>query len=100
MKQTQLILVVGRHPQIMESVLRLINSRAKWSALGALTDEQAIAIFNKNRFDLVLIGGGVENQSEQKLKKEFEKISPGVKVIRHYGGSSGLLFNEIEEAMT
>ena len=45
------------------------------------------------------IGGGVEESSEEKLRKEFEKRKPQVKMIRHYGGGSGLLFNEIEEAI-
>jgi DNA-binding NtrC family response regulator len=92
------ILVIGRHAQIMETVLRLINSQAGWSATGAITDEEAIEKFNQGQFDLVLIGGGVEATSEQKFRVEFEKINPRIKIIRHYGGGSGLLFNEIMEA--
>jgi DNA-binding NtrC family response regulator len=93
------ILVIGRHAQIMETVVRLINSQEGWSAKGAITDEEAIEIFGKDTFNLVLIGGGVEDPSEIKLKTEFEKIHPAVKIIRHYGGGSGLLFNEIQEAL-
>ena len=93
------ILVIGRHPQIMETVLRLINSQPVWTAEGALTDEVAMVKFNAADFNLVLIGGGVEESSEEKLRKEFEKRKPQVKMIRHYGGGSGLLFNEIEEAI-
>ena len=92
------ILVIGRHPQIMETVLRLINSHPGWKAEGAITDEEAVEKFNSN-FNLVLIGGGVEESSEEKMKTAFEKINPPVKMIRHYGGGSGLLFNEIEEAI-
>lgn len=93
------ILVIGRHPQIMETVLRLINGQPNWQAQGALTDSEAIEKFNSTNFNLVLIGGGVEVSSEQKLKVAFEKINPQVKMIRHYGGGSGLLFNEIQEAI-
>jgi hypothetical protein len=93
------ILVIGRHPQIMETVLRLINSQPQWRAEGALTDEDALFKFNAADFNLVLIGGGVAESSEGKLRKEFEKRNPQVKLIRHYGGGSGLLFNEIEEAI-
>jgi len=92
------ILVIGRHPQIMETVLRLINSQPSWKAEGAITDEEAVGKFNSN-FNLVLIGGGVAESSEEKLKTAFEKINPQIKMIRHYGGGSGLLFNEIEEAI-
>lgn len=98
MNSTLTILVIGRHKQIMETVLRLLNNREGWSATGALTDEEAQEKFIKTKFDLVLIGGGVEEKSERHLKLEFEKLNPQVKIIRHYGGGSGLLFNEIEQA--
>lgn len=93
------ILVIGRHPQILETVLRLINTQQTWKAAGALTDYEAVEKFGKNNFDLVLIGGGVEEHSETILKNEFKKINPHIKMIRHYGGGSGLLFNEINEAL-
>jgi len=94
------ILVVGRHLQIMETILRLIHTQPAWQAIGALTDTEAIEKFRENNFDLVLIGGGVEEESELKLKAEFEKVNPLIKIVRHYGGGSGLLFNEIQEALT
>lgn len=93
------ILIIGRHRQIMETVVRLIESQQRWRAKGALTDEEAIAIFQQENFDLVLFGGGVEETSEQRLREVFLKMNPNIKIIRHYGGGSGLLFNEIHEAV-
>jgi DNA-binding NarL/FixJ family response regulator len=93
------ILVMGRHAQIMETVLRLIHNHQDWKAVGALSDSEAIEQFRADNFDLVLIGGGVEEEPERKLKTEFEKVNPKVKMIRHYGGGSGLLFNEVQEAL-
>ncbi len=90
---------MGRHPQIMETVLRLIRTQQNWRAIGALEDNEAIEKFRENNFDLVLIGGGVEEESERKLKAECEKVNSQIKIIRHYGGGSGLLFNEIQEAL-
>ena len=75
------------------------QSQADWKAEGAITDQEAVEKFNST-FDLVLIGGGVEESSEKKLKTTFEKINPQLKMIRHYGGGSGLLFNEIQEAIS
>lgn len=98
MKQLN-ILVLGRHVQIMETVLRLINNRPEWKAVGALTNTDAKIKFSSSDFDLVLIGGGVEEKSERELSVEFREKKPSVKIIRHYGGGSGLLFNEIEEAI-
>ncbi len=93
------ILVIGRHPQIIETVLRLISTQSEWKAIGALADNEAIEKFNAENFDLVLIGGGVDEESERMLKTEFEKINHNIKMIRHFGGGSGLLFNEIQEAL-
>jgi hypothetical protein len=98
-KEKMNILVIGRHPQIMETVLRLINSQPDWKAEGAITDQEAVEKFNSN-FNLVLIGGGVAESSKKKLKTAFEKINPQIKMIRHYGSGGGLLFNEIEEAVS
>jgi DNA-binding NtrC family response regulator len=92
------ILVIGRNPQIMETVLRLIKSQPGWDASGALTDEEALEKFKANEFQLVLFGGGVEAISESGLTQAFKKINQHIKIIRHYGGGGGLLFNEISEA--
>ncbi|MEQ1584308.1 MAG: response regulator receiver protein [Cyclobacteriaceae bacterium] len=83
----------------METVLRLINTQIEWKAMGALVDNEAIEKFNSDNIDLVLIGGGVEDESERRLKTEFEKVNPQIRMIRHYGGGSGLLFNEIQEGL-
>lgn len=93
------ILVIGRHSQILETVVRLINSQPDMKAIGVLSDDEAKKVFGEQTFDLVLIGGGVEEESEVGLKIFFERVNPGIKIIKHYGGGSGLLFNEIAEAM-
>lgn len=92
------ILVIGRHAQIMETVLRLLRSQPGWHAAGALTDEEAQRLFASQPFDLVLIGGGVAETSEALFRNEFVARHPDIKIIRHYGGGSGLLFNEIRHA--
>lgn len=93
------ILVIGRHQQIMETVLRLINEHENWHATGAFTDEDAIELFHQHPFHLVLLGGGIEKESEEKLRSSFTKHRPTIIIIQHYGGGSGLLSNEIMEAL-
>ncbi len=90
--------MIGRNTQIRETILRLINSQQDWQAIGALTDDEALNLFSTQPSDIALIGGGVDNKSEQKLAAAFKKMNPAVKIVRHYGGGSGLLFNEILEA--
>ena len=94
------ILIIGRHAEILATVIRLLNNQPGWQASGAQTDNEAIALFSIHSFDIVLIGGGVEEQSEEKLTNEFKKLKPAVKIVRHFGGGSGLLYAEIMEALS
>ncbi len=94
------VLVIGRHEEIMQTVLRLINGTPDWEAVGALEDEEAIEVFQQRRFDLVLIGGGVEQESEAKLRAIFTFQSPLIRIVQHFGGGGGLLFAEIRAALT
>lgn len=93
------ILVIGRHREIMETVVRLLNSQPGWQAEGALNDREALEKISRTAFECVLIGGGVEEASERELTAEIKKRQPQTRVIRHFGGGSGLLFNEIQMAL-
>jgi len=100
MENTLQVLVIGRHAEIMETVLRLLNSTPDWEAVGALEDEQAIEVFQQRRFDLVLISGGVNAESEAKLRAIFTFQNPLIRIVQHFGGGSGLLFAEIRAALS
>lgn len=89
------ILVIGRNPEILAVVERLINSNPQWQATACLTDDLALDACDHQSFDLVLIGGGVDEQDEANLRTEIAKRRPGTKIIQHYGGGSGLLATEI-----
>ena len=93
------ILVIGRHPEILATVVRLVNNNPDWNATGCLSDEEAIATFNIHAFKLVLLGGGVDDVSENKLKEHFCALKPDIKMVQHFGGGSGLLSAEIYEAL-
>ena len=98
MNQTQ-ILVIGRHPEILQTVIRLVNNNPEWNATGCITDEEAITVFKSQEFALVLLGGGIEEQSETDLCAYFRASKPDIKIAQHYGGGSGLLSAEIYEAL-
>ena len=93
------ILVIGRHPEILQTVIRLVNNNPEWNATGCDSDEEAIATFTRRPFRLVLLGGGVEKESEDKLCNTFRSINPQITIVQHYGGGSGLLSAEIYEAL-
>ncbi|WP_158824853.1 hypothetical protein [Mucilaginibacter lacusdianchii] len=93
------ILVVGRHEQILQTVVRLINNNPEWHSVGALTDKDAIQLFSHEVFDLILLSSGIEPESEQNLRAYFTDHRPSVIIVQHYGGGSGLLTAEIYEAL-
>jgi hypothetical protein len=93
------VLAIGRHPEIMQTVVRLVNNNPEWNCTSALTDKEAVQAFDHEVFDLIMLCGGVEPESEENLRAYFTAHRPAVKVIQHYGGGSGLLTAEIYEAL-
>ncbi|MDF2188183.1 hypothetical protein [Paraflavitalea sp. CAU 1676] len=93
------ILAIGRNAEIMEVMQRLINVPDKRSGVAVTTDEEAEAAWQKETFDLVMLCAGIDEEAEKNLRNKIAQINPMTKVIRHYGGGSGLLENEIEAAL-
>jgi hypothetical protein len=93
------ILVIGRNESIVATVERLINNNPNWKATACLTDEGAITACENQRFDLVLLGGGIDETSDIYLRKMLNERQPGIRIVQHYGGGSGLLATEINMAL-
>lgn len=93
------ILVIGRHEEILQTVLRLINKNEDWEAKGSLEDSEAIRLFDQFNFDIVLLSSGISENCEDVLCNYFRDKKPGIIIIQHYGGGSGLLSNEILQAL-
>nr|WP_315187659.1 hypothetical protein [uncultured Flavobacterium sp.] len=84
----------------MEIVVRLINANENWEGIGAMTDEEAMQIFQKENIDIVLLGTGIDEESEAMLDVFFRKRNSKIIIIQHYGGGSGLLKSEILLALS
>ncbi|MEO5681710.1 MAG: hypothetical protein ABIQ88_03660 [Chitinophagaceae bacterium] len=93
------ILAIGRNKEIMETLLRIIHNNKNWQAAGALTDEAAVQIFDSIHPAIVVLCNGIDDSSEKKLRSYFTARNPAVIIIQHYGGGSGLMRNEILQAM-
>jgi hypothetical protein len=95
------ILVIGRDPEILKVVLRLLNEHkpANYHAIGSTDPDQVRALFADTDIDLVLITNGIDPTLDASLREEFLTRRPGVRILQHFGGGSGLLFGEIAEAL-
>jgi hypothetical protein len=93
------ILVVGRHEEIMQTLLRLFNNNEQWEGKGTLGDAEAMQLFDTFYFDIVLLSSGIDENCEDSLCAYFRQKKPSIKIIQHYGGGSGLLSNEIMQAL-
>ncbi|WP_241258581.1 hypothetical protein [Flavobacterium sp. Sr18] len=95
--ETTNILYIGRHPEILETVIRLINANEIWNGVGVMNDEEAKEIFLKKDFSIVLLGSGIHEESEAELCSFFKNKNPNpnISIVQHYGGGSGLLKSEI-----
>jgi hypothetical protein len=93
------ILVIAGHPEILETIIRLINQNEEWNGIGAGSLEEAVASLELNKFDLVLLGVGVDAQTEERILNLCNVKHPAIPCHRHYGGGSGLLYSEIRYAL-
>lgn len=94
------ILYFGKHKEILDTVVRLINNNENWSGKGVEHAEEVIEHLHQSACDILLLGCGIEEASETLLRNFIQEKYPNIKIIQHYGGGSGLLANEIMEALT
>jgi hypothetical protein len=99
---TSNILVIGRDPEILKVVLRLLNDTKPipYHAVGSTDPDTARSLFADSDIDLVLITNGIDPTLDASLREDFLTRRPGTPILQHYGGGSGLLFAEIAEALT
>lgn len=99
MSQKINILYIGKHNEIMQTVVRLINNNENWNGMGTISYSEAKHLFVMNNPDIVLLGCGIDESNELDLREYFNKHNSSVKIVQHYGGGSGLLYNEIMIAL-
>ena len=94
------ILYIGRDAEITIVMERLLNARPEWKGICVCTDEEAVALCETQNLDLVLLGNGINAECEKVLRAKLTTLQPGLKIIQHYGGGSGLLYGEIMSALS
>ena len=93
------ILVLADHPEILETIIRLINKNEEWNGIGVASFGQAQEAFRNNKIDLVLLGVGVDDETQSQMLQLCQSVDQTIVCIRHFGGGSGLLHSEIQHAL-
>ena len=88
------ILAIGKDPRIMQTIQRLINNKPQLNGTICLSADEAIEKGKATTFNLVLLGAGLDDAESGQVRSFF--TAP---VVQHYGGGSGLLFTEINQAL-
>ena len=94
------ILVISTNPDLLTVLLRLVNQHEGWNGVGVDTPELARESFKYGYFQVVLFDVGFTDDIDKQLAKEFGEQKPDILMIQHYGGGSGLLYNEIQYALS
>ncbi len=89
------LLAIGYHPEIMQVLHRLINSHSGWQGTIALSLEEGLQHLSEKNYDGVLLGVGVTGEDEAVISQAIKQQQLPTRIIRHYGGGSGLLENEV-----
>ncbi|NML41916.1 hypothetical protein HHL17_32325 [Chitinophaga sp. G-6-1-13] len=93
------LLAIGYDPAIMQVVERLLNSHAGWEGVIALTGAEGLEKISTGNYDAILLCVGVSVADEGTFREAVNTHHSSTIVIRHYGGGSGLLENELRAAL-
>ena len=77
------VLIMGKHPNHAGDVLGILAS-AGHSGKSSNTVQGAIDLAESERFDVMLIGGGVPQAEEQEAVAAVRKLIPDIIVKRFY----------------
>jgi len=73
----------------------LLNNKPGWQATCASTLTEVTKLAKEQKFDMVLIGAGINDDDTLQINQTFQEIP----VVLHYGGGSGLLYAEVYLAL-
>lgn len=80
MGHNEKILIIGRHADMLSRITDMLIQHG-YDAKGTQTNEEALAAFQTDNFQAVIIGGGVDEESRNWFHTKFRIINPFVIII-------------------
>ncbi|MEO0732027.1 MAG: hypothetical protein AAFZ52_04285 [Bacteroidota bacterium] len=93
------ILSFSTNLEILPVMDRLVNKNPEWEGRRAADLATAIDLVKATDYDFVLLGAGTGAADRTALQAEITAAGKHTRLIDHYGGGSGLLLAEIQEAV-
>ena len=93
------ILSFSTNRDILPVMDRLVNKQEGWEGRRAADLATAERLLDEEDFDLVLLGAGTGEAELQHLRARTQVQGKAVRFVVHYGGGSGLLYNEVAAAL-
>ena len=94
------ILSFATNKEILAIMDRLINKHdASWQGFRAADLEAAKTKLSEHDIDVVLLGAGTDVAEREALELHCQSLGKTPKFVSHYGGGSGLLYAEVEQAL-
>jgi DNA-binding NarL/FixJ family response regulator len=94
------ILLLSKQPQILQTLLGVVNKNENWQAHGCSCPNDAVKLCASLQPQLVILGNGLTPKEETEFTMAVKSNQPNTKIIQHYGGGSGLLLTEIMQAVS
>ncbi|MEM7549885.1 MAG: hypothetical protein AAF363_09425 [Bacteroidota bacterium] len=94
---TNKILAITTNKDIQIVLERLINEQ--WEGVVVSSLNECMNELQNGQYAILLIGSGLEETEELKLEEYVRTNGSGLKIVKHYGGGSGLLTAEIHQAL-
>ena len=85
----QRILVVGRSQNLMDQLIRLLESHA-YIVTSTTNDAVALDLAGSGEFDALLLGEELSLSDQASLREEVRRNRPEIEIVIHRGAGSAL----------
>ena len=92
------VLILSVDVEIAHVIHRLVNGYKGFKGKTINSLDQLLPAIHESAFDILLLGAGFTTAQETEIKAIASHHAPGLKVIEHFGGGSGLLLEELHRA--
>lgn len=92
------ILILGRHSGMMQQVITFLRQQGFENTKGVLSNQEVKAALLTRSYQVLIIGGGVDDETRNMLKQLIADKIIAIKLVEHFGNPASLV-TEIKNAV-